>query len=83
MEELNLSEVGIAHCSKCNTAILQENIFCQECGFPENGTEKDVAQFHARNVMKKNEHMDADKKIKRSRGRDIIHTIYNTHTAWR
>ncbi|WP_179009170.1 zinc ribbon domain-containing protein [Winogradskyella forsetii] len=73
MEELNLSEVGIAHCSKCNTAILQENIFCQECGFPENGTEKDVAQFHARNVMKKNEHMDADKKIKSAR--NVLYVI--------
>ena len=28
---------------------------------------KDVAQFHAKNAMKKNQHMDADKKIKSAR----------------
>lgn len=66
MEELIPTEV-IDSCSKCNTPITLETVFCSECGYPEHGTEQDVAKFHARNVMKKNEHIDADKKIKSAR----------------
>jgi len=67
MEELTLSEVKEPSCSKCDTPISLETIFCAECGYPENGTEQDVAKFHANNVMQKNQHMDADKKIKSAR----------------
>lgn len=67
MEELNISAASQSGCSICKTPMVSENIFCPECGFPENGTDKDVAQFHARNAMKNNEHMDADKKIKSAR----------------
>ncbi len=54
-------------CSFCQTMIESENVFCINCGFPENGTDNDKAIFHARNVMKKNKNMDADKKIKSAR----------------
>lgn len=60
-------EISESNCSICKTPMELENVFCPECGFPENGTDKDVAQFHARNAMKKNQHMDADKKIKSAR----------------
>ena len=67
MEELNVLEINEPACSICKTPITTDDTFCSECGFPENGTDKDVAQFHARNAMQKNQHMDADKKIKSAR----------------
>ncbi|MBV7268788.1 hypothetical protein [Winogradskyella luteola] len=54
-------------CSICKTAMDTEEIYCSECGFPEKGTDKEVAQFHARRAMENNQHMDADKKIKSAR----------------
>ena len=67
MEEGITIESSELSCSICKTPMQLENKFCPECGFPENGTEREVAQFHARNAMKKNQHMDADQKIKSAR----------------
>ncbi|WP_296378014.1 hypothetical protein [Winogradskyella sp.] len=67
MEEISNLENTQPVCSICKTIVDAESIFCSSCGFPENGTDKDVAQFHAKNAMKKNQHMDADKKIKSAR----------------
>ena len=67
MEELNAVQASESSCTICKTPMQSLNVFCPECGFPENGTDKDVAQFHARNAMQKNQHMDADKKIKSAR----------------
>ena len=60
-------ETPSLQCSFCQITIETENVFCTNCGFPENGTDKDKAVFHAKNVMKKNKNMDADKKIKTAR----------------
>jgi len=54
-------------CSKCDSIIETENVFCSNCGYPENGTEKDIAVFHANNAMERNKNMDAGKKIKSAR----------------
>jgi len=67
MEEETSIEPKESSCSICKTPMQSENVFCPECGFPENGTDKDVAQFHARNAMQKNQNMDADKKIRSAR----------------
>ena len=80
MEDLIVSEVSESSCSKCETPMQLENVFCPECGFPENGTDKDVAQFHARNVMQKNQHMDADKKIKSAR--NVLYVMAGITFLW-
>jgi hypothetical protein len=67
MEELNALQASESGCTICKTPMQSLDVFCPECGFPEHGTDKDVAQFHARNAMQKNQHMDADKKIKSAR----------------
>lgn len=67
MEDMTILEVSESSCSICKTPMQTENIYCPECGFPENGTDSDVAKFHARNAMKKNQHMDAGKKIRSAR----------------
>jgi hypothetical protein len=54
-------------CSKCDSIIEIENIFCSNCGYPEHGTEKDIAVFHANKAMERNKNMDAGKKIKSAR----------------
>ncbi|WP_411765950.1 hypothetical protein [Winogradskyella sp. A3E31] len=67
MEELNVLSLDEPQCSICKTSMNPANVFCSECGFPENGSDKEVAQFHARRAMENNQHMDADKKIKSAR----------------
>lgn len=54
-------------CYLCKTSINTSDVYCPECGFPENGTEKEKAQFHARNAMQKNQNIDAAQKIKSAR----------------
>jgi len=66
-------KISLLQCSFCQTTIETENVFCINCGFPQNGTEKDKAVFHAKNVMEKNKNMDADKKIKSAR--NILYVI--------
>ena len=52
----------LIQCSQCDSIVQLETVFCSNCGFPENGTKKEVAIFHAKKAMKKNKNMDAEKK---------------------
>ena len=54
-------------CTFCSEAIDNEAIYCASCGYPENGTEKDVAKFFGRRAMQKNKNIDAKDKIKSAR----------------
>ncbi len=65
MEDTN--KITIASCSMCNNALALESIFCENCGYPENGSENDIAKFHAKKAMDNNKHVGADKKIKSAR----------------
>ena len=65
MEEENIIESNF--CSFCKESIESESVFCLNCGYPENGTEKDVAQFYGRRAMQKNKNIDAEEKIKSAR----------------
>ncbi len=68
MEDHNTPiDSGTLYCSQCNALMEVQNVFCPECGFPENGTQEERSKFYAQKIMKKNEHMDADKKIKSAR----------------
>ena len=67
MENDTIIEINEPACFFCKTPMKSEDVFCPECGFPENGTDKEKAQFHARNAMERNKHMDADKKIRSAR----------------
>jgi len=64
MEEITIQQ---PLCSECSTEIITASKFCANCGFPENGDEKEKAVFHAKKVMKKNEIMDDHKKINSAR----------------
>lgn len=67
----NESELIINHdkvkCSNCFTDVEIKGAFCPSCGFPEKGTEKEKAVFHANKVMDKNKHMDASVKVNSAR----------------
>lgn len=56
-----------SHCKMCETHVHTESTFCTNCGYPEHGTDKDVAVFHAHNAMEKNKNIDADKRVKSAR----------------
>ncbi len=62
-----LLEPTTPKCTHCEHAITQETAFCPECGYPEKGTEQDVAKFYARRAMAKNQNRDAAEKINSAR----------------
>ncbi len=64
MEESILPE---SLCSQCSTAISEETKFCTNCGYPEKGTEKEQATYHAQKIMKKSKAKDDKKRIESAR----------------
>ncbi|MFY7669942.1 hypothetical protein ACOSP6_02525 [Tenacibaculum sp. MEBiC06402] len=62
--ELNSEKTA---CSFCKSPIEEDVIFCSECGHPENGTDKQRAQFFAKRAMNKNKKIDDEKKINSAR----------------
>lgn len=58
---------GNTVCSFCKSPMEASDIFCQNCGHPENGTDKQRAQFFAKRAMKKNKGIDAENKIQSAR----------------
>lgn len=56
-----------ANCTHCKVEIKTEAVFCPSCGYPEKGTDIEKSKFIANNIMNKNEHFDADKKVKSAR----------------
>lgn len=64
MEDITIPRIL---CSQCETEINSETKFCTNCGYPENGDEKEKALFHANKVMKKSQTKDDQKKIKSAR----------------
>ncbi len=65
MEEI--TESTSQDCSFCKEKMAMESVFCQDCGFPENGTEKEVAVFYGNRAMQKNKNVGAEGKIKSAR----------------
>jgi len=65
MEETSPTEIQT--CTFCSETIEKEAIYCASCGYPENGSEKDVAKFYGRRAMQKNRNTDAKDKIKSAR----------------
>lgn len=59
----NTSSLNENACSFCKKSIEQDVIFCPHCGHPENGTEKERAQFFAKRAMNKNKAIDTKDKI--------------------
>ncbi len=56
-----------ANCTHCKVEMKAEAVFCPSCGYPEKGTDLEKSKFIANNIMNKNEHFDADKKVKSAR----------------
>ncbi len=51
-------------CSNCKRDISIENIFCTNCGYPENGSVEEKDKFEFRVKLKQNVVKGAEKKIK-------------------
>ncbi|MDY8136864.1 zinc ribbon domain-containing protein [Aquimarina sp. 2201CG5-10] len=64
MEEITIQNVS---CSQCSTEMTLETKFCTNCGYPQNGNEKEKAVFHANRVMKNSQIKDDEKRIKSAR----------------
>jgi hypothetical protein len=65
MEEIRESELH--YCSFCKEKMDLESVFCEKCGFPEKGTEKEIAIFYGKRAMQNNKNIDAEEKIKSAR----------------
>jgi len=54
-------------CSHCSASLELNQKFCTGCGYPEEGTEKEKAVFHADRVMAHTKSKDAPKLIRQAR----------------
>ncbi|AUC14886.1 hypothetical protein BTO06_06935 [Tenacibaculum sp. SZ-18] len=54
-------------CSFCKKPIQSDVVFCSHCGHPENGTDKERAQFFAKRAIAKKRKIDAKNKISSAR----------------
>lgn len=55
-------------CSFCKEVVVSPKvIFCSNCGYPENGTDKERTRFFAKRTIEKHERIDARKQIKSAR----------------
>lgn len=54
-------------CSICKSTVNTESVYCSNCGFPQNGTDKEVSIFHANRVMENRKIKDAADKISSAR----------------
>ncbi|MEJ2003611.1 MAG: zinc ribbon domain-containing protein [Cyclobacteriaceae bacterium] len=52
-----------SECSKCNTPIPGDDVFCQSCGYPERGTEDQQRSYNLRISSRKRLLADAEKKV--------------------
>ena len=52
------------NCSRCSTALGENDTFCNNCGYPERGTPKEKERYDYRIQLTKNVVNDARKKIK-------------------
>ncbi len=51
-------------CSKCNSNLKEEDIFCPNCGYPENADQKEKDKYAYRIKLKSDVVQDAKKKLK-------------------
>lgn len=64
-------------CSKCSTPLLENDVFCSSCGFPERGTDKDRGLYEYRIKLKKNVLEDAQKKLRNVKILLIVIAVIN------
>ena len=57
MEEGPIIQTQEFACTICKTSMDIEDLYCSECGYPEKGTEREIALYHARRAMQKNQNI--------------------------
>jgi signal transduction histidine kinase len=53
-----------SQCSNCQSIIIENAVFCPQCGYPENGTEQDISKYNYSLKIKKDLVEDSKKKMK-------------------
>lgn len=61
------------NCSHCKLEMQWEQKYCNECGYPEGGTQQEQSGFHARQVLKNRGKAEASSRIKK--GRNILFIV--------
>ena len=59
-----MEELAIINCSKCSSPVAEHDKFCNECGFPENGSQKEKELYDYRIKLKMDVVEEAQKKLK-------------------
>lgn len=54
-------------CSKCSEMLVESAVYCDNCGYPENGSEEDVLKYKRHLVIWTNRLNEAKKKVKTAR----------------
>ena len=60
-------KVASETCSKCSETLELTSVFCGHCGYPENGSEKDVLKYKRHLIIWTNQLEGAKKKVKNAR----------------
>lgn len=64
-------------CSNCNSPISPEEVYCSNCGYPENGDEKEKDKFQRRIDAKKGLLKEVKKEVKKGKNTLIVLGILN------
>lgn len=59
-------------CSNCKSSISENEKFCSECGFPENGSDEDRGKFRSRVGAKKRLLKVVQKEVKRAKSTLVV-----------
>ncbi len=51
-------------CFNCKSEVSRDEVFCSECGFPQNGTDEEKNKFEYRIKIKKDAYEEAQKKVR-------------------
>lgn len=67
----------LINCSNCKTPIGEQDSFCNECGYPENGSDKEKDLFYYRIKLKKDVIEEAKKKMQNVKGVLVFMAVVN------
>lgn len=69
--------VPMPTCSNCQSAMVEGEVFCSQCGFPENGNEEDRANFARRVGAKKKLLNEVKREVRRGKNTLIVLGVLN------
>ena len=71
------SPVETVPCSNCQTPVAAHEVYCSNCGFPQNGDDEERAKFQRRITAKKNLLKEVKREVKKGKNTLIVLGVLN------